>query len=353
MTEIEPYAAPPTPPPRRGLGDRLFKFAGLLVIVCSAVFGWFGYDYQHFRQSPLAVPPEGTVINIPPGRSVRGIAQDLAELQLIDNPWYFEILARSTGAAARLQAGEYRLEPGLLPESLLQLLASGKVMQHTLTIVEGWTFRQMLDAVRAHPVLTQSLRNKSVRDIMAALERKGEHPEGRFLPDTYHFPRGMTDVDFLGRAYAAMQKALVREWAERAPELPFKTAYEALILASIVEKETGIAAERPRIAGVFVRRLKQGMRLQTDPTVIYGLGERFDGDIRSNDLRVDTPYNTYTRDGLPPTPIALPGLDAIRAVLHPADGKELYFVAKGDGSHQFSATLEEHTRAVRLYQLKR
>lgn len=351
MTEID--ASPGTPPPRRGLGDRLFKLAGMLVIVVSAVFGWFGYDYQAFRQTPLAVPAEGAVIEIPPGRSVRGIAQELAEKRYIDSPLYLEILARTTGTAARLQAGEYRIEPGLLPEAFLQLLVSGKVVQYTLTIVEGWTFKQMLAAVQTHPMLKQTLQGKSPQDIMDALGRTDEHPEGRFLPDTYHFPRGMRDVDFLKRAYAAMEQTLQREWAARTPDLPFKTPYEALILASIVEKETGIAAERPRIAGVFVRRLKQGMRLQTDPTVIYGLGERFDGNIRSADLRADTPYNTYTRDGLPPTPIALPGPDAIRAVLHPAEGKELYFVATGDGSHHFSATLEEHNRAVRKYQLKR
>lgn len=353
MTDSESLPGTPGPPPRRSLGDRLFKFTGILVIVFSAVFGWFGYDYQSFRQTPFAVPPDGAVIEIPPGRSVRGIAQDLAEKQFIDSPLYFEILARTTGAAARLQAGEYRIEPGLLPEAFLQLLVSGKVVQHTLTIVEGWTFRQMLAAVQAHPVLRQTLQGKSAQDIMAALEHKDEHPEGRFLPDTYHFPRGMNDVDFLKRAYAAMAQTLEHEWKTRAQNLPFKTPYEALILASIVEKETGIAEERPRIAGVFVRRLQQGMRLQTDPTVIYGLGEKFDGNIRSADLRADTPYNTYTREGLPPTPIALPGLDALRAVLHPAEGKELYFVAKGDGSHHFSATLEEHNRAVRKYQLKR
>lgn len=353
MTDSESPSGTSAPPPRRSLGDRLFRLAGLLVIVFSAVFGWFGYDYQAFRQTPLAAPPKGAVVEIAPGSSVRGIAQDLAAKQLIDSPMYFEILARSSGAAARLQAGEYRIEAGMLPEAFLQLLVSGKVMQHTLTLVEGWTFRQMLAAVQAHAALKQTLQGKSTQDIMATLDRKDEHPEGRFLPDTYHFPRGMSDVEFLKRTYAAMSQTLEREWAARAPDLPFKTAYEALILASIVEKETGIAAERPRIAGVFVRRLKRGMRLQTDPTVIYGLGERFDGNIRSADLRADTPYNTYTRDGLPPTPIALPGLDAIRAVLHPAKGKELYFVGKGDGSHHFSATLEEHNRAVRKYQLKR
>ena len=353
MNDNDPQLESPLPESPRNLGERLFKLLGLLVICFSAVFGWFGYDYQNFRQTPLAVPQDGMMIEIPPGSSVRGIAADLAQKKLITSPLYFEVLARTSGTASRLQAGEYRIDPGLRPEAFLQLLVSGKVVQHTLTVIEGWTFRQMLAAVQAHPVLVHTLRDASPDDIMAALDRKGEHPEGRFLPDTYHFPRGMNDVDFLNRAYAAMEQTLQREWSGRAPDLPLKTPFEALILASIVEKETGIADERPRIAGVFVRRLQQGMRLQTDPTVIYGLGERFDGDIRSSDLRADTPYNTYTRDGLPPTPIALPGQDAIRAVLHPAEGKELFFVSKGDGSHHFSATLEEHNRAVREYQLKR
>ncbi|MBI5040527.1 MAG: endolytic transglycosylase MltG [Gammaproteobacteria bacterium] len=344
-------AQPPRPP--QSLGDKLFKLAGILVICISVVLGWLGYDYQSFTQTPLNVPADGLVIEIQPGRSVRGIAEDLATKQIIASPLYFEWMARVSGAAPRLQAGEYRIEPGTLPETFIQFLAAGKVVQHSLTIIEGWTFTQLMAAVQTHPVLLHTLHDKSAPQIMVALDHPGEHPEGRFLPDTYKFPRGMTDAEFLGRAYAGMQETLQREWATRAKDLPFETPYEALILASIVEKETGVATERPRIAGVFIRRLKQGMRLQTDPTVIYGMGKAFDGDIRVSDLRKDTPYNTYTRDGLPPTPIALPGADAIRAVLHPADGKELFFVSKGDGSHYFSATLEDHNRAVQEYQLKR
>ncbi|MBI5463183.1 MAG: endolytic transglycosylase MltG [Gammaproteobacteria bacterium] len=347
-----PLDAPPPRPPQ-SLGDKLFKLAGALVICISAVLGWLGYDYQSFTQTPLNVPADGLLIEIASGRSVRGIAEDLATKQIIDSPLYFEWMARVSGAAPRLQAGEYRIEPGTLPETFIQYLAAGKVVQHSLTIVEGWTFSQLMAAVQTHPVLIHSLHDKSAPQIMAALNHPGEHPEGRFLPDTYKFPRGMTDADFLGRAYTSMQETLQREWTTRAKDLPFKTPYEALVLASIVEKETGVAAERPRIAGVFIRRLKQDMRLQTDPTVIYGMGKIFDGDIRVSDLRKDTPYNTYTRHGLPPTPIALPGADAIRAVLHPADGKELFFVSKGDGSHYFSATVEEHNRAVQQYQLKR
>ena len=353
MTDLDNPINTEPPKPPLSTGDKLFKLAGILIICISAVLGWVGYDYQSFTQTPLAVPADGLLIEIPPGRSVRGIAEDLAQKKLIDSPLYFEWMARMSGAAPRLQAGEYHIEAGTLPETFIQFLASGKVVQHSLTIVEGWTFSQLMAAVQKHPILIHTLQDKSAPDIMTVLDHAGEHPEGRFLPDTYLFPRGMTDADFLGRAYASMQESLQREWATRDKDLPYASPYEALILASIVEKETGIAAERPRIAGVFVRRLKQGMRLQTDPTVIYGMGKSFDGDIRLGDLRKDTPYNTYTRDGLPPTPIALPGVDAIRAVLHPAGGKELFFVAKGDGSHHFSVNLDEHNRAVREYQLKR
>jgi UPF0755 protein len=348
----EPDKTASSPAPRR-LGDRLFRLAGVLVLLLSAVLGWLSLDYRTFTQTPLALPAEGLMLDVAPGRSVRAIARDLEARGVIGNAWYLEGMARRLGVAGRLKAGEYQLAAGMLPEEFLNLLVAGKVLQHTLTIVEGWTFRQMLDVVRAHPMLVQTLAGETPQAIMTALGHPDAHPEGRFLPDTYHFPRGTTDRDFLQRAYAALERTLEREWSQRAEGLPLKTPYEALILASIIERETGVPEERTRIAGVFVRRLQRGMRLQTDPTVIYGLGDGFDGNIRSRDLRGDTPYNTYTRFGLPPTPIALPGAAAIRAALHPADGGELFFVSRGDGSHQFSATLEEHVRAVRQYQLKR
>lgn len=337
----------------RSFADRLFRFAGLVLLLLSAVAGWIMIDYQTFTRTQLVVPAEGLLLKIAPGRSVRGIANDLAGQGLIEHPYYFEWLARRSGNATRLQAGEYRIEPGTTPAAFLQLLSAGKVLQHSLTIVEGWSFQQMLTAMRADTTLKHTVLDKSDAEIMAAIGHADEHPEGRFLPDTYFFPRDTTDVSFLTRAYTALQKTLEREWAGRSEGLPIKSPYEALILASIIEKETGIAEERARIAGVFVRRLLKGMRLQTDPTVIYGLGDKYDGDIRYNDLRRDTTYNTYTRDGLPPTPIALAGAEAIHAALHPAEGKELYFVAKGGGAHQFSATLEEHNKAVRQYQMKR
>lgn len=333
-------------------GDRLLKFTGLLVVLISALVGWLMWDYRTFTQTPLALQEEWVLI-VQPGRSVRAIARDLTSQGIIDNPWFLEWMARRHGAAERIKAGEYHLQPGLLPQALLDQLVTGKVVQYAFTIVEGWTFRQLLAALSEHKALRHSLQGKSDDEIMAALGHAGQHPEGRFLPDTYHFPRDTTDVAFLKRAYTAMERVLEREWMARAENLPLETAYEALILASIVEKETGVAAERAQIAGVFVRRLQKGMRLQTDPTVIYGLGADFDGDIKFRDLRTDTAYNTYTRHGLPPTPIALPGQAAIHAALHPAPGDSLFFVSKGDGSHVFSATLEEHNRAVRTYQLKR
>jgi UPF0755 protein len=234
---------------------------------------------------------------------------------------------------------------------LLNKIVAGEVEQFFLTIVEGWTFRQMLAAVHQHPEIDKKLAELNDEEIMRTLNLPAVHPEGQFMPDTYHFPDGTTDIQFLKRGWKAMQDYLHAQWQQRDEGLPLKSPYEALILASIVEKETGLARERPEIAGVFVRRLQKGMKLQTDPTVIYGIGPQFDGNIRRKDLRKDTPYNTYTRYGLPPTPIALPGKAAIKATLHPADGNSLYFVAKGDGSHQFSDTLDEHNRAVRRFQL--
>jgi UPF0755 protein len=267
-------------------------------------------------------------------------------------PIYLEAYARLNGLATRLQAGEYALTPGLTPPALLERIVAGQVIQYPLTVVEGWTFRQLRQALAAHPKLVQTLAGLSDAEIMTRLGRPGDHPEGRFLPDTYHFPAGFTDAAFLRRALTAMDQRLADLWKRRSPAAPLQEPYQALILASIIEKETGMAAERAEIAGVFARRLRQGMRLQTDPTVIYGLGEAFDGNLRRRDLETDTPYNTYTRAGLPPTPIALPGLAALEAAVNPADGDTLYFVADGEGGHVFSRTLEEHNRAVRRYQLK-
>jgi UPF0755 protein len=263
------------------------------------------------------------------------------------------LLARYLDLDSRIKAGEFQLQPGITPEQLLHQLTDGKVIQHDLTLIEGETFKEMMQRVIRDKVLLHTLEEFEGEAVMRAIGYPGLHPEGRFMPETYYFPRGTTDAEFLRRVYLDMESFLQRSWQDRDGDLPLKSPYEALILASIVEKETGVAEERARIAGVFLRRLNKGMKLQTDPTVIYGMGDSYKGDIRFRDLRKDTAYNTYTRFGLPPTPIAMPGEDAILAVLHPAAGKELYFVAIGDGSHHFSSTLKEHNRAVDRYQRKR
>lgn len=339
------------PPPTRG--DIGFRLLGLAVVVASFLAAWLLMEFQSFRQNPLPVPETGADLLVKPGSSLRAVARDLAEQQVLEHPAYLVLLGRYLDLDSRIKAGEYQLAPGLTPEQLLHQLSEGKVVQHGITLIEGETFKQMMARLRLDPVLEHTLVSDRPEDVMREIGYPGLHPEGRFLPETYYFPRGTTDVDLLRRAYLDMENFLQQAWPERDPGLPFDTPYEALILASIVEKETAVPEERPRIAGVFVRRLEKGMKLQTDPTVIYGMGDSYDGDIRFRDLRQDTPYNTYTRSGLTPTPIAMPGREALLAVLHPASGKELYFVARGDGSHHFSATLKEHNRAVDRYQRKR
>jgi UPF0755 protein len=330
--------------------DRLFKLVGMLVLLGSFALGWFWMSYQAFCDTPLALTQPEQYFVIEPGSSVGGIASSLKEQGLIESSRMFRWMVRLSGEAQHIQAGEYLLTEGMTPAQLLQNMVHGKVRQYSVTLIEGHTFREMMQQINATPNLKHTLSGLSDSGIMARLGHPDEHPEGRFLPETYHFPRGMSDVEFLRRAYNALDDVLVKEWEQRDVGLPFKTSYEALILASIVEKETGLESERPQIAGVFIRRLEKGMRLQTDPTVIYGMGPDFDGNLRRRDLKRDGPYNSYTRRGLPPTPIAMPGADAIHAVMHPDEGDSLYFVAKGDGSHYFSATIEEHNKAVIKYQ---
>ncbi len=321
----------------------------LLVAALVAALGY--WHYRDFLATPLALGEEGLVLEVPRGVGLRRISDDLATRGLIDAPDLLVLHGRLRGLDTAIKAGEYRLEPGLTPPALLALLSSGQVLLHSLTLVEGWTFAQALAAVRASPVLTQTLEGFDQAAVMDRLGMPGVHPEGRFFPDTYRFPRGTSDLEFLRRAHDTMQAHLADAWEKRAPGLPYADSYEALVLASIVEKETSLPEERDEVAGVFVRRLHKGMRLQADPTVIYGLGAAFDGNLRRADLRADTPYNTYTRHGLPPTPIALPGYGAIVAALNPADGAALYFVATGDGRHVFAETLAEHEANVRRYQL--
>jgi UPF0755 protein len=299
--------------------------------------------------APLAVPADGVTFEVASGTPAWRVTENLAERGLLAEPWLLALYARATGDATRIRAGEYRLEPGTTPVSLLTKLVAGDVLLHQLTIVEGARFADVLAALRSHPAIAVSSLDGAA--IMAALGAPGVHPEGQFFPDTYRFPRGTADLDVLRQAHTALVTHLEAAWNARAPNIAIATPYEALILASIVEKETALATERGRIAGVFHQRLRRNMRLQTDPTVIYGLGAAFDGNLRRQDLERDTPYNTYTRGGLPPTPIALPGLGALEAAVMPEISDAVYFVAtgRGDGSHAFSATLEEHERAVREY----
>jgi UPF0755 protein len=322
--------------------------AGIGVLVLVAVL--LG-QYHDFREAPLNIPEAGVVYEIAAGTSLGQLAYDLQRRGITGHPHYLIWLGREMDLAHRLQAGEYEITPGMTPESLLRKLAGGEVIQHVITLIEGQTFQEMLALIKARDDIVHTLNGVGVDELMARLGHEGENPEGRFLPDTYHFPRGTTDLALLARVYSAMEHHLAEAWAARDEGLPFNSPYEALTLASIVEKETGLPGERPIIAGVFIRRLQKGMRLQTDPTVIYGLGARFDGNLRGIDLRTDTPYNTYTRDGLPPTPIAMPGAASIHAVLHPEKGDSLFFVANGNGGHYFSRTLKEHEHAVQKYQL--
>ena len=328
------------------------RLIGFLIIIFSLLLAWAWMEYDSFKENPMTLPAHGLVYDFQPGSSVTSLAADLAAKGIIARPLMLRLLARLTHQADRLKAGEYRIPQGTTPVQLLQILSSGKVIQYTLTLVEGWTFRQVMAAVQADKALRHTLAGLSDPEIMQRLGYPDQHPEGRFYPDTYHFPRAETDAAFLKRAYRRMQQVLADEWTQRAKELPFETPDQALILASIVERETGLPEERARIAGVFIRRLQKGMLLQTDPTVIYGMGERYDGNIRRRDLETDTPYNTYMRKGLTPTPIAMPSRAAIHAVLHPQDGNELYFVATGNGGHYFSNTLSEHNQAVQKYQLR-
>lgn len=327
---------------------RLFYSVMLAVLLGAAVLT---ADVARFFSRPLGnSQPE--LIEVAPGTSFQGLVHQLAREHIVRYPreeYYLSMYARLSGQATSIKSGEYRIPARRKPRQLVALLVSGKIRQHRLTLVEGWRFKQVMHAVNHDPALKHTLRGQSNTQIMAALGHPDQKPEGRFMPDTYMFPRGSTDVAFLKRAYNAMHGFLKKAWASRADDLAIDTPYQALILASLVEKETAVPAERGRIAGVFNRRLKKGMRLQTDPSVIYGMSN-YDGNIRRSDLRRDTPYNTYTRAGLPPTPIASPSRASIHAALHPTQGSALYFVSRGNGTHVFSDTLAQQNRAVHKYQ---
>lgn len=304
-------------------------------------------------EQPLALPADTVDLAIEPGTSARGVAQRVADAGVRVRPDLLYAWFRVSGDARQIKAGNYEVERGTTPRSLLRKLVRGEEALRTITLVEGWSFRQVREALARGADLASDSAKLDDQALMQALGRPGVVPEGRFFPDTYSYAKGSSDLKVLARALRAMDLHLAAAWALRAPDSPLKTPEEALVLASIVEKETGRAADRPLVAAVFVNRLRIGMMLQTDPTVIYGMGSRFDGNLRKKDLQTDTPWNTYTRAGLPPTPIAMPGRDSLLAAVAPAATRDLYFVARGDGSSQFSDSLDAHNRAVDRYQRNR
>jgi UPF0755 protein len=333
---------------RRWMRKLLFVTGSLLVLVAAAAA-----IYWHRVGAVMAAPGphrEPVQLVVKPGTTARGVLVELERLGALSDRRSVQVELRVRGAPT-IKTGRYEIPAQASPRDILRQLEEGRVLLETLTVIEGWTFAEMRRAVEQHPQIRVTLRDQDVAAIMKAIGHEGEHPEGRFFPDTYRFAAGTVDRDLYSLAYRKLAETLETAWRTRAANLPLANAYEALTLASIVEKETGLPAERARIAGVFVTRLRRNMRLQTDPTVIYGLGATYDGNIRERDLRADTPYNTYTRAGLPPTPIALPSGEAIQAATRPLETGDIFFVATGigDGSHEFSDTLEKHNAAVQRY----
>jgi UPF0755 protein len=326
--------------------------SGFIRVVAILVLAVAGAGFLAWRayHEPLPLPQTPFAFEVRPGSSLATVARDLAAAGVLDHAWLLIGLARLRGADRTIKAGSYELEPPIRLPQLLAKLTQGDVTQKAVTIGEGTTLADLRRVLRAHPDLRTTIADVADDALLARLGITGTTPEGRFFPDTYFFAAGTTDAAVLRRAARALDERLEAAWRRRAADLPLATPYEVLILASIVEKETGRAADRPLIASVFVNRLRKGMRLQTDPTVIYGMGERFDGNLRKRDLEADTPFNTYTRDGLPPTPIAFVSQAALDAVVNPPATEYLYFVARGDGTSQFSSHLAEHNRAVSRFQ---
>ena len=322
---------------------RLLALMVLLVLLVTAGAGYYAYR-------PLPLPAAPFEFALKQGSSLKGMARDMQQAGLLEQDWAFVWLARLLGKSGQIKAGKYALKHPVTPLELLDTLEKGLVVQGQVSVIEGWTFRQLRAALNASPDVAHDTLSLSDAEILQRIGAAESHPEGLFFPDTYNFASGSSDLAIFKSAYQAMQQRLQEAWAGRDAGLPLQTPYQALILASIVEKETGTPSDRAMIAGVFVNRLRKGMLLQTDPTVIYGLGEKFDGNLRKRDLLADTAYNTYTRGGLTPTPIALPGMAALQATLHPAKTGALYFVARGDGSSEFSSSLAAHNRAVNQYQ---
>jgi UPF0755 protein len=318
----------------------------MVLLAGAAAGGYYWLQQEFFAPGPAKAPVR---IQVDPGTPVRGVLAQLGRQGVLANVRAVEWYLRVHGRRPNVHFGMYEIPAQASPAQILEMFEQGRVVLEQLTVVEGSTFAEFRHELDQHPAVTHTLAGKTNEQVMTALGHPGEFPEGRFFPDTYRFAAKTKDTEILTLAYNAMQKLIETEWPHHGPDLPFDTPYQALILASIVEKETGVPTERSRVAGVFVSRLRKGMRLQADPTVIYGLGESYDGDIRTRDLVTDTPYNSYTRAGLPPTPISLPGRESILAALHPLDNGELYFVATGSGGHHFSKTLEEHNEAVKAY----
>ena len=324
----------------------------LLLLLSAAGIGGYGFlQYEKFTKQLVS---EGVpeIFEIKKGSNIKRVAADLEAANIIKPAWQFQLLAKIKKQENKIKAGEFAIEPGMSAEDVLNRFVKGKTLSYSSRIVEGYKFTDLIKTIKSDPNLVQTLSDQDYADIMNKIGSPHKKPEGWFFPDTYNYPRGTTDVDFLKRSHKAMQDYLDKQWQKRDKTIPLKTPYEALILASIVEKETGVPEERPFIAQVFHNRLNKGMMLQTDPTIIYGMGERFKGNIRKSDLRRDNAFNTYTRTGLTPTPIATPSAEAIKAVLHPEPSKALYFVARGDGTSKFSNSYREHRKAVIKYQLR-
>jgi UPF0755 protein len=328
---------------------KLLLIVGAFVVLAAGAAAIYWNRVNTIMAAPGPHEAPVTLV-VKPGTPVRSVLSELDKLGTLSDRRAVEIRLRVRGWP-NIKTGRYEIPAQASPQDILQQLQEGRVILETLTVIEGWTFADMRRAVEDHPQIRVTLRGKDVAELMAAIGHPGEHPEGRFYPDTYRFAAGTTDRELYALAYRKLAETLDAAWRARSADLPIADPYQALILASIVEKETGLPSERPRIAGVFVTRLRRNMRLQTDPTVIYGIGASYDGNIRERDLRADTPYNTYTRAGLPPTPIALPSREAIEAATRPLETGDIFFVATGigDGSHVFSATLEEHNAAVKRY----
>lgn len=322
---------------------RLALLAILFALASAGGLAWYGNQPLHFEPLPKT-------INVPPGTHLRSLTVILEKEGVIGNARVFWVLGRVLGKGGTLKAGVYALDKPLTPLALYAMIERGEVSQALVQFIEGWNWREVRAVLAAQPLLVNESAGMSDAEILRAIGVEESHPEGLLFPDTYFYAPHTSDLKVLRRAYQLQHEKLMAAWEKRAPGLPYRTPYEALIMASIVEKETGAAFERPQIAGVFLNRIRLGMRLQTDPTVIYGLGERFDGNLRKIDLQTDTPYNTYTRAGLPPTPIAMPSEAAIQAALNPAQTDALYFVSRGDGTHVFSTNLDAHNRAVNRFQ---